>query len=86
MGVPFVTTSTGRCVSLRHSMALRSLAPGPNTSSKHPTHPIYPYLLRDRRIDTPNQVWCADVTYIPLAHGFVYLVAVMDWLTRHVLL
>ena len=66
-------------------MQLRSLAPGPDTSCKHPTHPVYPYLLRDRRIDALNQAWCADVTYIPLAHGFVYLVAIMDWHTRHVL-
>jgi putative transposase len=70
---------------LMRLMGLRSLAPGPNTSRKHPTHAVYPYLLRDRVIDAPNQVWCADVTYIPLAHGYVYLVAIMDWHTRHVL-
>jgi putative transposase len=46
---------------------------------------VYPYLLRGRVIDAPNQAWCADVTYVPLAHGFVYLVAIMDWHTRHVL-
>ncbi len=81
-GYPVGRKRVGRLMRL---MALRSVAPGPNTSRKHPTHPIYPYLLRDRRIDAPNQVWCADVTYIPLAHGFVYLVAIMDWHTRHVL-
>lgn len=70
---------------LMRTMGLRSLAPGPNTSRKHPAHPVYPYLLRDRLIDGPNQVWCCDVTYIPLAHGYVYLVAIMDWHTRHVL-
>jgi putative transposase len=70
---------------LMRLMGLRALAPGPNTSRKHPRHPVYPYLLRDRVIDEANQVWCADVTYIPLAHGFVYLVAIMDWHTRHVL-
>jgi putative transposase len=70
---------------LMRRMGLRSLAPGPNTSRKHPAHPVYPYLLRDRVIDGPNQAWCADVTYIPLAHGYVYLVAIMDWHTRHVL-
>jgi len=70
---------------LMRLMGLKSLAPGPNTSRKHPGHPVYPYLLRDRVIDAPNQVWCADATYIPLAHGFVYLVAIMDWHTRHVL-
>ena len=81
-GYPVGRKRVGRLMRL---MALRSVAPGPNTSRKHPTHPIYPYLLRDRRIDAPNQVWCADVTYIPLTHGFVYLVAIMDWHTPHVL-
>ncbi len=66
-------------------MGLRSLAPGPHTSRKHPAHPVYPYLLRDRVIGAPNQVWCADVTYVALAHGFAYLMAIMDWHTRHVL-
>lgn len=70
---------------LMRLMGLRSLAPGPETSRKHPAHPVYPYLLRERVIDAPNQVWCAEVTYVPLAHGFVYLVAIMDWHTRHVL-
>ena len=81
-GYPVGRKRVGRLMRL---MALRSVVPGPNTSRKHPTHPVYPYLLRDRRIDAPNQVWCADVTYIPLAHGFVCLVAIMDWHTRHVL-
>ncbi len=70
---------------LMRLMGLRSLAPGPNTSRKHPAHPVYPYLLREKVINAPNQAWCADVTYVPLAHGFVYLVAIMDWHTRHVL-
>ncbi len=56
-----------------------------NTSRHHPEHKVYPYLLRDLVIDRPNQVWCADITYIPLAKGFVYLVAVMDWFSRRVL-
>ena len=81
-GYPVGRKRVGRLMRL---MELRSLTPGPNTSRKHPTHPIYPYLLRDRRIDAPNQVWCADVTYTPLAHGFVDLLAIMDWHTRHVL-
>ncbi len=81
-GHPVGRKRVGRLMRL---MGLRSLAPGPDTGRKHPTHPICPYLLRDRRIDAPNQVWCDDVTYIPLAHGFVYLVAIMDWHTRHVL-
>ena len=66
-------------------MGLRSLAPGPNTSRRSPAHPVYPYLLRDLNVYRPDQVWCADVTYIPMARGFLYLVAVMDWHSRRVL-
>jgi len=61
---------------------------GPNTSKKHPEHPehrIYPYLLRKLPITRPNQVWCSDITYIPVKNGFLYLVAIMDWATRKVL-
>ena len=57
----------------------------PNTSKKHPQHKIYPYLLRGLTIDRPNQVWCVDITYIPMRRGFLYLVAVMDWYSRKVL-
>jgi len=57
----------------------------PNTSRKHPQHKIYPYLLKNLAIDRPNQVWCADITYIPMKQGWVYLVAVMDWFSRRVL-
>ena len=57
----------------------------PNTSRRHPKHPIYPYLLRQLKIDRPNQVWAMDITYIPMAKGFVYLAAVIDWHTRRVL-
>jgi len=56
-----------------------------NTSAPHPAHPIYPYLLRNLVIDRPNQVWAADITYIPMRRGFVYLVAIIDWATRRVL-
>ena len=70
---------------LMRVMGLRSLAPGPNTSRRSPAHPVYPYLLRDLNVHRPDQVWCADVTYIPMARGFLYLVAVMDWHSRHVL-
>jgi putative transposase len=56
-----------------------------NTSKPHPAHPIYPYLLKGLVIDRPNQVWATDLTYIPMARGFVYLVAIMDWATRRVL-
>jgi putative transposase len=57
----------------------------PRTTVPHPEHRIYPYLLRDLVVDRPNQVWCADITYIPMRQGFLYLVAVMDWATRKVL-
>ena len=66
-------------------MGIQALYQKPNTSRKHPDHKIYPYLLRDLVIDRANQVWCADITYIPMAKGFVYLVAIMDWYSRHVL-
>ena len=61
------------------------MAPSPNTSKKHPQHAIYPYLLRGLAITRPNQVWSTDITYVRLAHGFVYLVAIIDWYSRKVL-
>ena len=70
---------------LMRKMGLRAIAPGPETSRRNKAHKIYPYLLRDLKVTRANQVWCADVTYVPLAHGFAYLVAIMDWHTRHVL-
>ncbi len=69
-------------------MAKMGLAPiyqRRRTTIPHPGHRIYPYLLREMVIDQPNQVWCADITYIPMRRGFMYLVAVMDWSTRKVL-
>ena len=70
---------------LMRKMGLASVAPKPNTSRPAPEHKIYPYLLRGLQIERPDQVWCADITYIRLAHGFVYLTAVMDWHSRYVL-
>jgi putative transposase len=70
---------------LMRIMALEAIYQKPNTSRKNPDHKVYPYLLRGLVIDRPNQVWCADITYIPMAKGFVYLVAVMDWFSRRVL-
>jgi putative transposase len=70
---------------LMRLMNLKAIAPGPQTSRRNPAHKVYPYLLRDRSIRHANEVWCADLTYIPMAHGFVYVVAIMDWHTRHVL-
>jgi putative transposase len=66
-------------------MGLQAIYKGPNTSKKHPQHRIYPYLLRKLPITRPNQVWCSDITYIPVRRGFLYLVAIMDWATRKVL-
>ena len=66
-------------------MGLEAIYQKPNTSQGHPDHKVYPYLLRGLSIDRANQVWCADITYIPMARGFVYLVAVMDWFSRRVL-
>ena len=70
---------------LMRLMGLWAIYQKPNTSRPHPDHKVYPYLLRGLIIDRPNQVWCADITYIPMAKGFVYLVAVMDWFSRRVL-
>jgi putative transposase len=70
---------------LMRRMGLESVAPKPNTSKPNQEHPVYPYLLRGLTIDRPNQVWAADITYIPLARGFAYLVAIMDWHSRRVL-
>jgi len=75
-----------KCVQrLMRVMDLESTAPKPNTSRPAPEHTMYPYLLRKLSIYRPNQVWATDITYIPLEHGFAYLVAIMDWYTRRVL-
>ncbi len=70
---------------LMRLMGLEAIYQAPRTSEPHPAHRIYPYLLKGMVIDRPNRVWCADITYIPVQRGFLYLVAVMDWATRHVL-
>jgi putative transposase len=70
---------------LMHKMGLAPIFQKPRTSVPSPEHKIYPYLLRDLAIDRPNQAWCADVTYIQMKRGFLYLVAVMDWASRKVL-
>ena len=66
-------------------MGLRAIYQKPNTSAPHPEHRVYPYLLRDLAIVRPNQVWCSDITYIPMRRGFLYLVAIMDWHSRRLL-
>lgn len=73
---------TGR---LMRVMGLSAIYQRPNTSKPHSEHKVYPYLLRGMTINTPNQVWCADITYIPMRRGFLYLVAIMDWASRKAL-
>ncbi len=70
---------------LMKQMGIQALYRKPNTSKKHPGHKIYPYLLRGLDVDRPNQAWAMDITYIPMAQGFVYLTAVLDWYARKVL-
>jgi putative transposase len=70
---------------LMRRMGLEALYRKPRTTQRHPRHKVYPYLLRNLQITRPNQAWAMDITYIPMAKGFVYLVAVVDWYTRRVL-
>jgi len=70
---------------LMRRMGITAIAPQPGTSRRHRAHPVFPYLLRGRVITAPNHVWAMDITYSPMARGFIYLAAVMDWATRRVL-
>jgi putative transposase len=70
---------------LMRLMGLEAIYQAPRTSAPRPAHRVYPYLLKGMKIDRADQVWCADITYIPVQRGFLYLVAIMDWATRHVL-
>jgi putative transposase len=70
---------------LMKKMGIEALYRRPNTSKRAPGHKIYPYLLRQLAVTRPNQVWATDITYIPMAQGFVYLVAIVDWFSRRVL-
>lgn len=70
---------------LMAQMGLVAIYPKPNTSQSHPEHKVYPYLLKNIEIVQPNQVWSTDITYVRLAQGFAYLVAVIDWYSRKVL-
>jgi len=74
-----------RVARLMRVMGLQATLPGPHTSKPHPQHKIYPYLLRGLQIAAPGQVWCADITYVPLMSGYMFLVAIMDWYSRYVL-
>ncbi len=77
----------GRCrvITLMRRMGIEALYRRPNTSKPAPGHQVFPYLLRGMKIDRPNQAWAMDITYIPMARGFVYLAAVVDWYSRRVL-
>jgi putative transposase len=66
-------------------MGIEAIYRRPNTSKPAPGHKVYPYLLRGLKVEAPNQVWAMDITYIPMARGFVYLAAVIDWFSRRVL-
>jgi len=70
---------------LMRLMGLEAIYRAPKTSVPHPEHRVYPYRLKGLTIDRPDRVWCADITYIPVQRGFLYLVAIMDWASRHVL-
>ncbi len=77
--------NTKRVRRLLRLMGLEAIYPKRNLSKAHPAHTKYPYLLKGLHITQPNQVWCTNITYIRLAQGFIYLVAVMDWVSRYVL-
>ena len=74
-----------RAARLMRLMGLQAIYRAPRTSDPHPEHRVYPYLLRGLAIERPDHVWCADITYIPVQRGFLYLVAIMDWASRYVL-
>lgn len=74
-----------RVARLMQVMGLQAVRPRVHTSRPNPDHRIYPYLLRSLDITQPNHVWCADITYVPMSLGFMYLVAIMDWFSRYVL-
>jgi len=79
------TVNRKRIQRLMRLMGIEAVYPKPHTSRPHPQHRIYPYLLRDLTIDHANHVWAADITYVPMARGYMYLVAVMDWYSRKIL-
>ena len=80
-----IAAGRNRVRRLMQVMGIRHVAPPPKTSVAAPNHKVYPYLLSGMDVTEPNQVWCSDITYIPVRDGFLHLVAVMDWATRFVL-
>lgn len=94
-GVPqmhsWLVKDKGYCVNMKRIgrlyytvMGLRAVAPGKHTSRRNTKHKTYPYLLRDLKIEAPNQVWATDISYIPMAKGFMYLTAIIDLYSRYV--
>lgn len=80
-----MTVNPKRVRRLMRLMGLEAISPKPRLSRQNPEHTVYPYLLKGMTIDRPDQVWCTDITYVPMHRGWVYLVAVMDWFSRYVL-
>ena len=84
----FALRAEGQLINRKHvhrlmrRMGISALGPKPRTPTPAPGHKIFPYLLREMVIDRPNQVWAADITYIPIGRGFLYLVAIIDWASR----
>jgi len=85
LGTEAAPINRKRMQRLMRKMGIAALGPKPRTTKPQPGHKIFPYLLRNMTIERPNQVWAADITYIPIGRGFLYLVAVMDWASRAVL-
>ena len=81
-GVRIGRRRAGRLMRL---MGLQAIYRAPRTSEPHPEHRVYPYLLKGLALERANHVWCADITYIPVRRGFLYLVAILDWASRYVL-
>ena len=85
LGRTGVSVGRRHVASLMKRMGIEAIYRRPRTSKPGPGHKIYPYLLRGVVVDKPDHVWCTDITYIPMARGFVYLVAIVDWFSRRVL-
>lgn len=82
---PKITINRKRVQRLMRLMGIAAIYPKPRLSRPNDEHKVYPYLLRDVAVVRPDQVWSTDITYIPMAHGFLYLVAIIDWFSRYVL-
>ncbi|CAK2439811.1 transposase [Vibrio crassostreae] len=80
-----ITLNRKRVVRLMRDMGIGAIYPKPRTTLANKAHKVYPYLLRDIEVTYPNQAWAIDITYIPMAKGFLYLVAIIDWYSRKVL-